>query len=97
MATVPVFPSLGDALNTLAPSASLEARHAVGGGDINRAYRLTLSDGTDLFVKANASSLLPMFEAEAEGLADRPRDVCRPPVSGPRHDRALRRVFVGIL
>ena len=69
MATVPVFPSLGDALNALAPGASLEARRSVGGGDINRAYRLTLSDETELFAKANASSLLPMFEAEAEGLA----------------------------
>lgn len=69
MATVPVFPSLGDALNALAPGASLEAHRPVGGGDINRAYRLTLSDGTELFAKANASSLLPMFEAEAEGLA----------------------------
>ena len=69
MATVPVFPSLGEALTALAPGASLEARRSVGGGDINRAYRLTLSDGTELFAKANASSLLPMFEAEAEGLA----------------------------
>ena len=69
MATVPIFPSLGDALTALAPGASLEARRPVGGGDINRAYRLTLSDGTELFAKANASSLLPMFEAEAEGLA----------------------------
>ena len=69
MATVPVFPSLGEALTALAPGASLEARRPVGGGDINRAYRLTLSDGTELFSKANASSLLPMFEAEAEGLA----------------------------
>ena len=69
MATVPVFASLGDALNQLVPGAHLEARRPVGGGDINRAYRLTLSDGTELFAKANASSLLPMFEAEAEGLA----------------------------
>ena len=69
MATVPIFPSLGDALTALAPGASLEARRSVGGGDINRAYRLTLSDRTELFAKANASSLLPMFEAEAEGLA----------------------------
>lgn len=69
MATVPVFPSLGDALNALASGASLEARRPVGGGDINRAYRLTLSDGTELFAKTNASSLLPMYEAEAEGLA----------------------------
>lgn len=69
MATAPVFPSLGDALTALQPGASLEARRSVGGGDINRAYRLTLSDRTELFAKANAPSLLPMFEAEAEGLA----------------------------
>ena len=69
MATVPVFPSLGDALNALAPGASLEARRPVGGSDLNRVYRLTLSDGSEFFAKANASSLLPMFEAEAEGLA----------------------------
>ena len=69
MATVPVFPSLGDALNALAPGASLEARRPVGGSDLNRVYRLTLSDGTEFFAKTNASSLLPMYEAEAEGLA----------------------------
>lgn len=69
MATVPVFPSLGDALNALAPGASLEARRPVGGSDLNRVYRLTLSDGSELFAKTNASSLLPMYEAEAEGLA----------------------------
>lgn len=69
MATVPVFASLGDALNALAPGASLEARRPVGGSDLNRVYRLTLSDGTEFFAKTNASSLLPMYEAEAEGLA----------------------------
>lgn len=69
MATVPVFPSLGDALNALASGASLEARRSVGGGDINRVYRLTLSNGSEFFAKTNASSLLPMYEAEAEGLA----------------------------
>ncbi|MBQ8083862.1 MAG: fructosamine kinase family protein [Clostridia bacterium] len=69
MATVPVFASLGDALNALAPGASLEARRPVGGSDLNRVYRLTLSDGSEFFAKTNASSLLPMYEAEAEGLA----------------------------
>ena len=33
MATVPVFPSLGEALTALAPGASLEARRPVGGGE----------------------------------------------------------------
>ena len=69
MATVPVFPSLGDALNVLAPGAGVEARRPVGGSDLNRVYRLTLSDGTEFFAKTNSSSLLPMYEAEAEGLA----------------------------
>ncbi|MBQ6526266.1 MAG: fructosamine kinase family protein [Clostridia bacterium] len=69
MATVPVFPSLGDALNALASGASLEARRPVGGSDLNRVYRLTLSNGSEFFAKTNASSLLPMYEAEAEGLA----------------------------
>ena len=57
MATVPVFPSLGDALNVLAPGAGVEARRPVGGSDLNRVYRLTLSDGTEFFAKTNSSSL----------------------------------------
>jgi len=39
----------------------------VGGGDINRAWRLRIAD-QDLFVKSNRASLLPMFEAERAGL-----------------------------
>ena len=69
MSFVPSFSSLGDALAEVAsPSASVTDRRAVSGGDINRAYRLTLSDGTAVFLKANTASLLPMFAAEAEGL-----------------------------
>ena len=37
----------------------------VSGGDINRAYQLTLTDGTQLFMKRNGH---PFFELEAEGL-----------------------------
>ena len=40
----------------------------VSGGDINRAYRLTASDGTRLFMKCNAKANLPFFLAETEGL-----------------------------
>ena len=40
----------------------------VFGGDINEAFRLTLDDGTSLFMKSNAPSLLPAFEAEEAGL-----------------------------
>ena len=69
MSFVPVFSSLGDALaEVFGPSVSVSARRAVSGGDINRAYQLTLSDGTTVFLKSNAATLLPMFAAEAEGL-----------------------------
>ena len=40
----------------------------VFGGDINEAFRLTLDDGTSLFMKSNAPNLLPAFEAEEAGL-----------------------------
>lgn len=41
---------------------------AVGGGDINEAYRLDGADGSRYFLKLNEERLLPMFAAEAEGL-----------------------------
>jgi fructosamine-3-kinase len=46
------------------------ARHAaVGGGDINRAMRLELTDGRVVFVKHHADPPAGMFAAEARGLA----------------------------
>ena len=39
----------------------------VGGGDINRAYRLQIGN-RQFFVKLNREALLPMFEAEQAGL-----------------------------
>lgn len=42
---------------------------AVGGGDINAAYRLNAT-GRAYFVKTNRAGRLPMFEAEAQALAD---------------------------
>ncbi len=42
---------------------------AVGGGCINSAYRLE-GEGCAYFVKLNRQELLPMFEAEAEGLRE---------------------------
>ena len=44
-------------------------RHPVYGGDINRSYRLSLSDGSSLFMKCNTVRNLPFFTAEAQGLA----------------------------
>lgn len=40
----------------------------VYGGDINQSYKLTLSDGSAVFMKTNAPKNLPFFEAEAYGL-----------------------------
>ena len=47
----------------------ITGRQPVHGGDINRAYRLSLSDGSGLFMKCNAVRNLPLFETEARGLA----------------------------
>lgn len=44
-------------------------RQPVYGGDINRAYRLELSDGQTVFMKSNAPGRLSMFQTEAQGLA----------------------------
>jgi fructosamine-3-kinase len=40
----------------------------VAGGDINDAYRVELSDGRRIFVKANEHAPLRMFQTEAHGL-----------------------------
>ena len=48
--------------------AAIRERGPVAGGDINRAYALTLTDGTKLFMKMNSAARLHSFEAEAEGL-----------------------------
>jgi fructosamine-3-kinase len=45
------------------------AARAVSGGDINDAYRVELSDGRIVFVKANARLTAQAFQAEARGLA----------------------------
>jgi fructosamine-3-kinase len=47
----------------------VESAHAVAGGDINSAYRLQ-GNGLCYFVKLNRKSLLPMFEAEFDGLQE---------------------------
>ena len=43
-------------------------RMPVSGGDINRAYRLELSDGAVIFMKANAPERESLFNSEAAGL-----------------------------
>lgn len=41
----------------------------VFGGDINEAYRLTLQDGTHIFMKSNKKENVSFFEVEAVGLS----------------------------
>ena len=61
--------SIDSAISTLfGPSVTVVDRQRVSGGDINRAYRLELSDGAHVFLKCNRPDLLGMFTAEAEGL-----------------------------
>ena len=43
-------------------------RRPVYGGDINDSYRLSLSDGSSIFMKCNAIKNFSFFEAEAKGL-----------------------------
>ena len=50
-------------------SVRAAGRRPVYGGDINRSYLLSLSDGSTLFMKCNTARNLPFFTAEAQGLA----------------------------
>ena len=61
--------SISDAINSLfGTTAKVVDRQRVSGGDINRAYRLDLSNGERVFLKSNRARLLDMFTAEAHGL-----------------------------
>ena len=61
--------SVGGAVAALfGPPVKIAGREPVSGGDINRSYRLRLSDGGSVFLKRDAPGLLPMFLAEARGL-----------------------------
>ncbi len=63
------FTSLAEALAArFGDNGRVVSALPVSGGDINRASRLTLGDGTRVFLKSNARERLPMFRAEAAGL-----------------------------
>lgn len=63
------YHSVEEALvSALGSSARIVRSDRVSGGDINQAYRLTLEDGTRVFLKANAGKDISFFEAEAGGL-----------------------------
>lgn len=64
------FTSIEDALISLFGSgAKIVKTDRISGGDINEAYRLTLTDGMYIFMKANKKENISFFTAEAAGLA----------------------------
>ena len=70
MPTSDIFRAIEQSIREATGGAfSLDKTSAVGGGCINSAYRV--EGGThSYFVKLNRKELLPMFEAEAEGLRE---------------------------
>jgi len=67
--TIPFFSSLDDALASLFGNGIKILQSArVAGGDINEAYKLTLTDGMHIFMKANRKENASFFTAEAAGL-----------------------------
>lgn len=63
------FSSLESALCSLfGNDAKIERTRQIAGGDINEAYGLTLTDGTQIFMKSNKKENASFFEAEAAGL-----------------------------
>ncbi|MCR5762974.1 MAG: fructosamine kinase family protein [Treponema sp.] len=68
--TPPHYTSLAEAFASLfGPSVSIKQTDRVSGGDINKAYALTLSTGDRIFMKANAKENVSFFTAEAAGLS----------------------------
>lgn len=64
------FSSLKDALASMfGAGVNIEKNQRISGGDINNAYRLTLTDGTHVFMKTNSKENKPFFLAESAGLA----------------------------
>lgn len=64
------FTSLDNALCLLfGRGTKVERADRISGGDINEAYRLTLTGGKCIFMKSNTKENAPFFTAEAAGLA----------------------------
>lgn len=67
--TLPHFDSLDSAITSIwGNNVKVTSADPVSGGDINRAYRLRMTDGTYLFMKANDKQNESFFTAEAAGL-----------------------------
>jgi len=61
---------ISESLEQSAGSGKVINRYSVSGGSINSAYRVETESNNSFFVKLNRELLLPMFEAEAEGLQE---------------------------
>ena len=67
--TIPNYTSLAGALVDLfGNSVAITQTDRLSGGDINKAYGLTLNTGDHIFMKANAKSNAAFFTAEEAGL-----------------------------
>lgn len=63
------FKSLAEALVSLfGTSVAIQQTDRISGGDINKAYAVTLNTGDRIFMKANAKENVGFFKAEAAGL-----------------------------
>lgn len=68
--TPPYYTSLASALVTLfGNSVAIAQTDRLSGGDINKAYGLTLNTGDHIFMKANAKQNASIFTAEAEEIS----------------------------
>lgn len=69
MNNIPNYNSLAGALVDLfGSSVAITQTDRLSGGDINKAYALTLNTGDKIFMKANAKNNAAFFTAEAAGL-----------------------------
>ena len=62
----------------------LQGMQPVGGGCIHSAWRLDLRDGSRCFAKTNRAQLLPVLQAEADGLAALREAARFEPTGGPK-------------
>ena len=70
MNNIPNYNSLAGALVDLfGSSVAITQTDRLSGGDINKAYGLTLNTGDKIFMKANAKTNAAFFTAEAAGLS----------------------------
>ena len=64
-----MYPSINEAIGDIfGHNVTIKHRQSVSGGDINEAYRLSLSNGEEAFLKVHAKVGNNFFSAEANGL-----------------------------